>query len=534
MSAREDDLYSQPSDELHWSITNFGEVIPGVQTPLSSSLWRAAVDYGGRRSGYEIGALSRAESRGELPAPVRSPLLRAFHGRHGFQVEFMMLLGDRMPGIDGFAVVEDMFGYRPLGIESQSTRRRYPVIAARLPYLFATVSARIGKEAVSSRRWHASSIHTLQTADRATAIGLLTAADAELKRALAMQATATLGMVQPLFQGVGELVRRTGVGDVGAFSGSGSPEVAELIGDLWKASRGRLGIETVLARHGYHGPLVGEASSCSWREDPKPLERLIERYRCQPDSADPDLAEAANQARRRALTAELLATLPAVQRPAVRAFLGLAAARIPLRGAAKEAMSRAIDVARAATRRIGHLLAHDGVLQDAEDAFYLTLDELLREQPPPGCPALVHERRRRRDECLQVTLPKHWSGEPEVIHLAAEPSATVARVEGVGVSRGVLEGTARVIEHPDFAEVEDGEILVAAYTDPGWASIMFVASALVVDLGGALSHAAVVARELGIPCVVNTGDGTRRIRTGDRIRVDGDDGTVDILERRRP
>ena len=75
------------------------------------------------------------------------------------------------------------------------------------------------------------------------------------------------------------------------------------------------------------------------------------------------------------------------------------------------------------------------------------------------------------------------------------------------------------------------EVLVAPTTDPSWSAIMFVSSALVVDIGGALSHAAVVARELEIPCVVNTRDGTKAIQTGDRVRVDGEAGTIEILER---
>ena len=104
-------------------------------------------------------------------------------------------------------------------------------------------------------------------------------------------------------------------------------------------------------------------------------------------------------------------------------------------------------------------------------------------------------------------------------------------VDGIGVSKGVVEGVARVVLQPDFAEVQEGEILVAPFTDPGWASIMFISSALVVDIGGALSHAAVVARELGIPCVVNTGDGTHTVQTGDRIRVDGKTGRVEVLQR---
>ena len=103
---------------------------------------------------------------------------------------------------------------------------------------------------------------------------------------------------------------------------------------------------------------------------------------------------------------------------------------------------------------------------------------------------------------------------------------------GVGVSAGVVEGIVRVVMSPDDEDIRPDEILVAPFTDPSWSSIMFISSALVVDIGGALSHAAVVARELGIPCVVSTGHGTQLINTGDQVRVDGTKGTVEILARR--
>jgi pyruvate,water dikinase len=88
-----------------------------------------------------------------------------------------------------------------------------------------------------------------------------------------------------------------------------------------------------------------------------------------------------------------------------------------------------------------------------------------------------------------------------------------------------------VVLDPSFADVEPGEILVSATTDPSWASIMFLSSALIVDIGGSLSHAAVVARELGIPCVVNTRRGSTLLHTDDLVRVNGGAGTVEILER---
>jgi pyruvate,water dikinase len=125
-----------------------------------------------------------------------------------------------------------------------------------------------------------------------------------------------------------------------------------------------------------------------------------------------------------------------------------------------------------------------------------------------------------------------WEGLPELIGIETEPAAVATDViTGTGVSNGIVEGVVRVVTDPSFTDVEPDEVLVAPSTDPSWSSIMFISSALVVDIGGALSHAAVVARELRIPCVVNTGNGTRALSTGDRVRVDGGAGTVEVLAR---
>jgi pyruvate,water dikinase len=107
--------------------------------------------------------------------------------------------------------------------------------------------------------------------------------------------------------------------------------------------------------------------------------------------------------------------------------------------------------------------------------------------------------------------------------------ATGTTLQGLGVSAGVVEARARVVLDAADLDFEPGEILVAPYTDPSWAPLMFTAAALVVDIGGELSHAAVVARELGVPCVMGTGNGTRRLRTGDLLRVDGRTGVVEVL-----
>ena len=140
-------------------------------------------------------------------------------------------------------------------------------------------------------------------------------------------------------------------------------------------------------------------------------------------------------------------------------------------------------------------------------------------------------RRNRRAEYEKYRLPSHWRGMPTPLPIG-EGEATgaetgeAALIPGLGVSPGVVEGVARVVTDPGFADVEPGEILVSPTTDPSWSSIMFISVALVVDIGGFLSHAAIVARELGIPCVVNVKVGTERAVSGTTVTVDGSAGEV--------
>jgi pyruvate,water dikinase len=136
-----------------------------------------------------------------------------------------------------------------------------------------------------------------------------------------------------------------------------------------------------------------------------------------------------------------------------------------------------------------------------------------------------------------LDLPSAWQGEPTPVEIQTAPGVpdeTVTTVAGTASSPGVVEGTVRVVTDPSEEDIEPGEILVARTTDPSWASIMFLCSGLIVDIGGLLSHAAVVARELGVPCVMGTGTGTQVLRSGDYCRVDGNTGTVEILKRADP
>jgi pyruvate,water dikinase len=312
-----------------------------------------------------------------------------------------------------------------------------------------------------------------------------------------------------------------------------------VVSDIWKASRGEIAIEDDVRNHGFHGPGEGEISSRVWRDDDAPLRRVVEHYRSVPDKQNPSKAEAAKAALIPQMTRDVIAALPASARGGARLTLKLARKRIPDRGRGKRAFLQATDVARMAARRIGELKVADGAFTDVDDAFYLTKPELLAPLPR-DVGELIARRRERRAAYERIGFRSTtWAGNPDAFEIAAEPTGAtedadmsdLGRVEGVGASQGIVEGVVRVVEDPGFADVEPGEVLVAPTTDPSWCSIMFVSAALVVDLGGMLSHAAVVARELGIPCVVNANDATKRLRTGDRVRVDGGTGVVEVLER---
>ena len=115
--------------------------------------------------------------------------------------------------------------------------------------------------------------------------------------------------------------------------------------------------------------------------------------------------------------------------------------------------------------------------------------------------------------------------------VAGRGGADGSPVTGVAVGGGEITGRARVVLDPATAELSPGEILVCRSTDPGWVALFHLAGGVVVDTGGQMSHGAIVARELGLPCVTGTEDGTRRLRTGDLIRVDGAAGRVELVER---
>jgi pyruvate,water dikinase len=228
--------------------------------------------------------------------------------------------------------------------------------------------------------------------------------------------------------------------------------------------------------------------------------------------------------------AELLSALPRSKRPMARWLCRAVARSVQTLEVGKASFLMALDAGRAATRAIGRELCDAGSLDEVDDAFYLTIDELLAPLPDDVMD-LVRFRRKRREEYRGCELPPTFTGMPVPTRAGDHGISTDTAITGVAGAPGSAEGRARVIVDPDDGDgLDPGEILVCRFTDPSWAPLFTLADALVIDIGAAASHGAIVARELGVPCVIGTGDGTRRIRTGDLLRVDGSAGVVEILE----
>jgi pyruvate,water dikinase len=184
----------------------------------------------------------------------------------------------------------------------------------------------------------------------------------------------------------------------------------------------------------------------------------------------------------------------------------------------KAAFLRHLDAARFAARALG------------PDALWCTFEELQRSERPPA--SVVARRRERRAELAEIDLPLSWTGDPEPVRRArVAPLEVGARITGIAASPGTARGRARVVLDPTRIgePVGPDEVLVARTTDPSWVTLFLTAGALVIDVGGALSHGAIIARELGIPCVIGTGDGTATIPDGAEVVVDGTSGTVTLL-----
>jgi phosphohistidine swiveling domain-containing protein len=522
-----------------WSTGNASEALPGVASPLTWSIFGDGVERSMRGAFADMGVLRESDC---VPPPrTEERLWDLWYGHAAGNLNTFRFIGDRTPGTSGDSVEEQIFGRVRPGVSSKNVYNRYPVVAVKMPYNAARAARRLREVTGDIRPWWQHAVGPGRPTELAPAQALLRQAAENFERVMRPHTFAAM-LCQGLYDQVRAAATRAGRPglEISLVTGYGDMAETAVVSDLWAVSRDRLSIEEFVYQHGFHGPNEGELSAHVWRIDPTPLDRLLSSYRKMPDDRDPRIVEGQRGHDRRRAESELLSALPRWQNRPTQLLLTIAAKLIPLRGVGKAAFLQCLDVAREAARTCGEALARDGVLADPEDAFWLTLQELT--QPlPRDVRDVIAARRGVTGEYQRLGIPEGWQGTPEPFLIEPADATAVksaiasegeVAVTGAAVSPGVVEGVARLVLDPAGGDdLEPGEILVCRTTDPSWASLMMVASALVIDVGGAISHGAIVARELGIPCVIGTRNGTQSLSTGDLIRVDGGQGTVVILKR---
>jgi pyruvate,water dikinase len=176
-------------------------------------------------------------------------------------------------------------------------------------------------------------------------------------------------------------------------------------------------------------------------------------------------------------------------------------------------------------------LTHADVLHDKEDIFYLTIQELQEVvRTNEADDELICERKHAFSSYQALTPPRVLTSEGEGITGSyRRADLPTGALSGIPVSAGTSEGRARVIRDIAQADIEAGDILVTTYTDPSWTPLFLTIKGLVTEVGGLMTHGAVIAREYGLPAVVGVEHATGLIRDGQQIRVNGTGGYVEIL-----
>lgn len=315
------------------------------------------------------------------------------------------------------------------------------------------------------------------------------------------------------------------------------PVVRERLPTVSGGAAFQTALDQFLSRYGVRGAGEIDLTRPRWIDDPSLLLRVV--------TGGLSSAEGAHRTRHRAQVAEGEAAARRLEEAASRGVFGPMRGRLVrrlvrvvrlgagLREHPKFFLVRTLALARAEALEAGKLLAARGRIEAVSDVWHLGFAELADALDDPAMD--LRDRIAARKAELRVDRlrkpPIAITSDGEIpmpgVTRADLPPGTLS---GTAASRGVVEGLARVVTDPDREVLHAGEILVAPFTDPGWTPLFVHAAGVVTEVGGLMTHGAVVAREYGIPAVVSVASAVERIRTGQRIRVDGDRGIVELLE----
>ncbi|MGY1616091.1 PEP-utilizing enzyme [Geodermatophilus sp. SYSU D00691] len=339
--------------------------------------------------------------------------------------------------------------------------------------------------------------------------------------------------------GLWELSRRVrGSAELTALFDRGPTAVAEALA-AGEAPEFAAAFDAFLAEYGMRGPNEWDIRARSWDADPVQALAHVEALRDSPDDGSPQARAARLAARREAAADELRGLLAGDDEALGTLEVALRSARdtIPLREQTKANSAVVINEVRLAIRELGRRGVAAGRLAEPEDVMMLLADELnAYVADPDAFTDVIRERLTGYRALFELEPPfiiadeipplSQWRRRSRPAGATAEQGTVFT---GVGGSAGTYTGRARVVRDlAEAAALEPGEVMVAPLTDAAWTPLFLVAGAVVVDMGALNSHAVVVSREVGLPCVLSVPDATSVLADGMLLTVDGTAGTVTV------
>ncbi|MED5229745.1 MAG: PEP-utilizing enzyme [Actinomycetota bacterium] len=551
----------------HYTRANAGEVLADPVTPLGWTFgWESGIVLG-CRDGFVSYGVFDADEYGDPPETFG-----LFGGYFYNCLTSARMMGVRMPGVTPEAIDDAYFDAHPdvppyVAEDWHESPRHSEILTETGAYLLTAEShppteehKRISQEIRASRP-DLSGMSNAELLERARSLQPHLITMFEQHVWVSLGASNGPGILGAL---LGEVGRSDDV--VKLLSGIGDVDSADIGRELWKLSRMikndsaitaafDTGVDvdlisrcpenfveafnTFLYNHGSRGPNEWDIGADTYETKPELGLSMLNSMRQQADSADPEIAIQRNAKIREDLRVEFTEMFSGSEEAAGMFAAGMQSGEVWLaaRERQKSAIVKPIQEIRLCFNEIGSRLAEDGSIADPRLVFMLLEDELdAFIDDPASFSELLLERKSDFDLLFDLVPPfivntecaplSEWERKSE---REIESVSEGDELTGVACSPGVVTGVARVVLDPnDSASLEPGDILVTQNTDPAWTPLFLVAGAVVVNVGAIASHASIVSRELGIPCVASVPDASLRIPDGATITVDGSNGTVSI------
>lgn len=548
---------------------NVGEVFPEVVLPLTWDTYGQAAENGWRKAFESMGLLIP----GDMAPDEAMTILSVFGGYCYINASYVRMLGVRAPGGTVEVIDQQFFG------ESDAPAyapRKGDKNARSSMKLGATVFRALGTKELPELEEDKTTVrayvaaHPGSDADDAALLGHLKAMVPLFEQLFQRHVENTFSVALVL-GALTDLCAKVGRDDalVSLLGGIGDVESSAPSDGMWKLARmandepavaaafdegieGLLerlrGIDTAaewvgefdafLAEFGSRGPNEWDIGSDPWDLRPERALAVIGRIRTAPSDHDPQQQAVRLAAERERAVTEVRSALNPIDRKMFDKALAATTVWSQGRERSKTTIIRAIHSARLAQAELARRIAERGGPAQRRDTCLVGIEEFERMLEEPNCyDDLISDRARIYDDLAARVPPFIVDGEVPPVDTWALRSDTAEQLEagstlhGIAGCPGVARGRARVVlDAADPGALEPGEILIAPITDPSWTPLFLAASGVVVDVGATMSHAVIVSRELGIPCVVSAVGATERIPDGAMVELDGNTGRVTVVE----